>query len=127
MVSEVDLDVEHWWQLIDSVILDVDLVGEVLHGGFNTLSDSLDHKTIDIVKIVVPRLLLLVRFNVLSSIFKSGHFQRLMELNQLIWRLWLHLSLEQWDLPLSHKVMHPSNIILHLLDEFIDGRHDVHC
>jgi len=61
------------------------------------------------------------------DIFKSWHFERLVELDKLIWWSRLSSPLIEWLLPLLHEVLHLVDIVLHLFDQSIDFFNDLHC
>ena len=50
-ISQVNSDVENWKQLMVLVVSDTDLISEVLHGGTDTFSDTLNNQTVHIVNI----------------------------------------------------------------------------
>jgi hypothetical protein len=50
------------------------------------------------------------------DVFKSWHFERLVELDELIWWCGLGPPLIEWLLPLGHEVLHLIHVILHLFD-----------
>lgn len=137
---QVDLDVEHWLQVVLAVVRDADLVGEVLHGALNTFGDALDDESVDVVDVGEPSARLLVWLDVFHGVlhelldllavvldvFKSWHLHRLMELDELIRWPRLDASLVEWLLPLYHEVLHLVHIVLHLFDQLIDVFDDLH-
>jgi hypothetical protein len=70
-ISQVNSNIENWKQLVVLVVGDTDLISEVLHGGTNTFSDSLDYQTVHIVNIRDPSWGFLVWLDVLKGIFKK--------------------------------------------------------
>ena len=88
----------------------------------------------------MPRTLL-VRFNVIDSVlhelcnffalssdvFKAARDCSIVELLNIVGRIWLHLSLVERLLPLVHHFAHFYDVRFHLLDEFINFDDSVHC
>jgi hypothetical protein len=53
-VSQVDLDVEHWWEVVLPVVSNADLVGQECHGGNDTLGDTLNDESVDVINVGEP-------------------------------------------------------------------------
>lgn len=137
-VSQVDFDVEHWWNhWVLFVVSNADLVGQVGHGGNDTFGNTFNDETIDIIDVSNPSSRFFVWLDVLSSIFhhlvdlltvvsdilKLWGDQRLMGLLKIFWWDALVLSFEEWYCnPFGHHVLHLFDVVLHFLDEFIDNR-----
>jgi len=132
-ISQVNLDVEHWWKSLMFVVGDADLVGKVVHGSLNSLSHTFDNQSVDIVLVRQPSGRFFVWLDVISSVFKefvdflsvvldilkSGNDQSRVDLFKIIWEEWLQLSLEEWFLPRGHHSLNLLDVLLHLLDELV--------
>lgn len=119
-----------------SVIGNADLVGQEGHGGNNTFSNTFNYESVDVINVGNPVSRFFVWLDVLSSILhhlvdlltvvsdilKLWCDQGLMGLLKIFWWNAFVLSLEEWDLPFGHHILHLSDIVLHFLDKLIDNR-----
>lgn len=113
-----------------SVVSNTDLISKILHGALDTDSDTFNDQSIDVVDVCEPATRFLVWFNVFHGIlhklldfftmildvFKSWHFERLVELDELIWWGRFSSPLIKWLLPLLHEVLHLVDVVLHFFD-----------
>lgn len=53
-VAEINLNVEHGWELIVLVVLDADLVRKVAHGALDTLGDTLNNEAVAVIDVSDP-------------------------------------------------------------------------